>query len=105
MPRGEGLRPRISRRQGARHGNGRQRSASEIGSVAIGALGPVTVRIVAMLAHPSLIDVMHAVWTAVQRGWSTQMADRAFNDLARVTLQIGAVYIVVGLQTGVFRVL
>ena len=33
------------------------------------------------------------------------MTDSAFDDLARMTLQAGAVHIIVGLQTGVFGVL
>ena len=105
MPCRKGLRPGVASRKGSRHRDSRERGASEVRSVTVGALVLIALSVLAMLAHPTFIDIVHSVRAAVERFWSALVTYGAFNDLSCMTLQIGAVDIVVRLQAGILCVL
>ena len=73
--------------------------------MAIGTVGATVTGILTMLANPGLVDVVHTVRTAVLRRRHAQMADGALQNLPRVSLHIGAVEVVVGLEAGILGVL
>src|SRR3954463_1994064 len=73
--------------------------------MAIGALRCAVARVTAVLAYPVLPDRMDSVRPSRLRRGHGLVTDRALHDLPRVSLQPGAVHVVIGLQRWVFGML
>lgn len=74
--------------------------------MAIGALGVAAILgILMVLVDPTLIDVVYPVRSPSLRQGDGGMANGALDDLARVSLQVRAVKIIVGLECRILGVL
>jgi hypothetical protein len=103
---GEGLRPAIVHRERPVCGDFRQSRSRVIRSVAVGALCvSAMLRILRVAANPILADRMHAVGTAVSSRRRSHVTNRTLHDFAGISLQAGAVEVVVRLKRRVLGML